>query len=593
MQLQKVKKIAQINKCEKVEKTLERLKAAFNRMNLKYEYASREFFQGSSIFSSSLTWVGLNFETNGKGLSCKLTMASAFAEMAERISSRLHFKQITDYGADSKYKELIHKFRTFKYLKGYFYGSAKDDSFLAIEDLLKNIKISKKNIDIIKKQEISKHWVNGYSLTRDREIKVPLLLIKKISGSNGLASGNRIEEAIAQGACEIFERYVKIKIVKQKMIVPTIDKKSIRDKKIQELFGILDDANIETIVKDFSLGNEFPCIGILFINKNLKNTKNPINKAVNYKRLFVGASFNLKEALTRCIAEYAQGYTLDGFKRNKVFDIIYSDWFKAQGILYKTEDNFNNFDRSGVFTGDLMFLKKGKKKNFHSIAFRKSSDFLDDITQIKEICANNNIECIFVDQTHPVLQFPVVRIIMPGFDNVLSYRNYAKNVKNITESSSIFLSEYIEDDSWYKSKQGINKVIKKIEKHIEEEPFALSISTLGFNNRKINLIELLASLYVVVGKFTKAAVCFRILSKNYPGESEVYSRLEALSKRKEKDAVIKILGRLKGCYRFLISSLRKNPLVEWCDEPCENQCSKYYEQEVVRVIKTFFNPPQC
>ena len=51
---------------------------------------------------------------------------------------------------------------------------------------------------------------------------IPYRFIALIYGSNGMASGNTIEEAMVQGLSEIFERYVNYKIINGEVVPPAI-----------------------------------------------------------------------------------------------------------------------------------------------------------------------------------------------------------------------------------------------------------------------------------------------------------------------------------------------------------------------------------
>lgn len=51
-----------------------------------------------------------------------------------------------------------------------------------------------------------------YNISEKRAELLPEELIKFLNGSNGLCAGNSPEEAITQGLCEIFERYIRKEI---------------------------------------------------------------------------------------------------------------------------------------------------------------------------------------------------------------------------------------------------------------------------------------------------------------------------------------------------------------------------------------------
>jgi ribosomal protein S12 methylthiotransferase accessory factor len=116
---------------------------------------------------------------------------------------------------------------------------------LRIEDLLVNeTHLTNEDIKSIKDSEMCRHWVDGYSLLKRENIKVPINFVNYIHGSNGMAAGNVLEEAMIQATCEIFERYVQIRVIKPEKSVPTIDRDSIKNPFIQELIQFYEKHNI-------------------------------------------------------------------------------------------------------------------------------------------------------------------------------------------------------------------------------------------------------------------------------------------------------------------------------------------------------------
>jgi hypothetical protein len=81
--------------------------------------------------------------------------------------------------------------------------SAHQDSVpnpLRIEELLTHVATATpRALARIKALEHARRWVDGYSLIRERDLKVPLEYIHGISGTNGLAAGNTIEENSGPG----------------------------------------------------------------------------------------------------------------------------------------------------------------------------------------------------------------------------------------------------------------------------------------------------------------------------------------------------------------------------------------------------------
>jgi ribosomal protein S12 methylthiotransferase accessory factor len=54
-----------------------------------------------------------------------------------------------------------------------------------------------------------------------------------------MAAGNTLEEALIQAACEVFERYTQIQIIKPERRVPSIDKNSLKKQPAEVYDGLL------------------------------------------------------------------------------------------------------------------------------------------------------------------------------------------------------------------------------------------------------------------------------------------------------------------------------------------------------------------
>jgi hypothetical protein len=70
---------------------------------------------------------------------------------------------------------------------------------------------------------------------------------------------------------------------------------------------------------------------------------------------------------------------------------------------------------------DISFLERGETKPYQPA--KVYNRLLDDIESVKSICSTLNTDCIIVYQTHPVLWFPVVRVIIPGISDSLPFLN--------------------------------------------------------------------------------------------------------------------------------------------------------------------------
>ena len=407
-------------KCDSPENTVARIQAALSRVGLKLAWTN------GAQFSEHLRWArimcaDIHLATNGKGISEAMTAASAYAEFAERLSCPSQWP-VTPMSLTFTAPGLA--FVHYAWVDGYV--SAHQDELheehLWVEELLADeTYLRPHDLDAVKTCEMMQHWVNGYSLLRERTVKVPLIFAGYIGGSNGIASGNTIEEAILHGACEVFERFAVREIVKG-TVLPTIDAETVFDESdapaavtgseayaewkaqcrevIRQCVDFFTAHNIEVIFKDLSLGGVLPCVGLLTVNHNL-----PTN-LIEYRILQPGASFCVEEAILRCFTERVQGRVDFGVK--------------VGGEVTDEVLDFDSFLRESICQKDLSFLEQGETVPLKRF---QCGELLPEIEAVKSICKEFNTDFIVVDLTHPVVDFPVVRVIMPRLSDTVLFSN--------------------------------------------------------------------------------------------------------------------------------------------------------------------------
>jgi ribosomal protein S12 methylthiotransferase accessory factor len=397
----------EFGKTDTPENTVRNIAAGFDRMG--YDIRYMPFPVSDRIHWSQIGIDPIDLKCQGKGLTPALCQASAHAELAERFSGGLFFQAFEEkvrFNMPALYSRQVNRFLNFEWLDGYI-DSHQDDlkeEHLAIETLLRHQPhLSSVDIDRIKDSRMARHWVDGYSVVQDKTVKVPLNFVTYINASNGMAAGNTLEEAIVQATCEVFERHTQIQIIKPEQRVPTIDKATLGNGRLAPILAFYESQNVEVIVKDFSMGGRFPSIGALFINHNLRPGR------LEHKILVPGVSFNTEEALSRCLTEYMQGRgTLSMPRPDLDRPVVHRSRLSNLYLLFKC----------CISQKDISFLEEGE-----TVAYRdsRSEDLLSEIEAIKTICRSLDTDFIVVDLTHPVLKFPVVRVVLPGISDFLPF----------------------------------------------------------------------------------------------------------------------------------------------------------------------------
>jgi len=342
-----------------------------------------------------------DFRSMGKGTRPEFAHAGALAEGAEWLTAR----EVDE-------------------LPGYVAGRQREiENPLPIEDLVPHIATATPPvIDRIKQMDEAMHWVDGWSLIDERPVKVPIEYVRHISGPNGKATGNFLEEAIVHATNEIFERRAHVTVLKNRMVVPTIDPETIEHALIRDQIGFIRSKGIEVILKDLSFDGVLPCVGVYFFDPH-------IPEDVQFHHFFkVGAAFNREEALTRAFTEYTQGRRHDDFLDP---EIEAAGWEEELARLLepdfrrlKTQGNdCDNFLSSFMFGmvpyRDASFLREGEIVPFDR--GENYRDCLDDIAHAGSICKALGKDYLFVDLTDAEVGFPVVQVVIPGYSDVLPF----------------------------------------------------------------------------------------------------------------------------------------------------------------------------
>lgn len=303
--------------------TVKRARAIMESFGFDLQY--EETFTGiGNCYSSRLSLIppGHNLlGTNGKGMTRELCMASAYGEMMERFSNAamngLHL-------FDPEFNEICGD-------QGKFYSLTAKEQPDCIRKFKERICATMPEPQIGTKEEIlnlqlSELTTDGdhipsypfYSVRKKKVEYLPLNLIRTFTGSNGMAAGNTIEEALVEGISEIFERYSQELVIDKGLSLPEIPRSELE--KFPHILKIIDeierDGNYSVMLLDASLGKGLPVICGICIHKNTGKL------GVKF-----GAHPKMAVALERIFTEGMQGRTLEKFSHmNSItFDNDYAE----------------------------------------------------------------------------------------------------------------------------------------------------------------------------------------------------------------------------------------------------------------------------
>ena len=242
--------------------------------------------------------------TNGKGASKESALCSALGEFIERLNCNFFYND-QFLGEEIANSEFVH------YPNEKWFQLTDDDSLpegilddytLSIynpEDELCGSHLIDTNSGNVERGICSIPYV---SHSDGETVYFPSNLIENLFLSNGMSAGNNFAEAKVQCLSEIFERAVKRQIIEQELVLPDVPE-AILAKYPSIVAGIkgLEEQGFPVVVKDASLGGQFPVMCVTLMNP----------KTGGVFASF-GAHPSFEVALERSLTELLQGRSFEG-----------------------------------------------------------------------------------------------------------------------------------------------------------------------------------------------------------------------------------------------------------------------------------------
>lgn len=384
------------------------------------------------LFSLTLATVDFPHRVQGKGINEKYALASAYAELIERLQNVSVL-----FGKNSIKKLNLPDQTTFNYM------SFKENNEHVYQALFPKNKYSESRINEHIKSLSDIYNVSYYCVNNDSMASLPERLLVASTGSSGMCAGNTGEEAIIQGICEIFERFALKKIYYSNPDLPDIPRAMFKNYTVCSSFiEGLENRGFEVIIKDCSFGGRYPVVGVF-----LKKDNSCIFK--------LGASPHFSIATERCFTEIFQGRALNSIEpllmpldndTNIKNDISEQEKYWREQF-YKTA----TFD-SGVLRS--VILKKNIRFNENHLYTFDSLSSKSALIQLYNRSIKH--ETIYIRDTS-FLGFPTFYIFMPAF-SVLYYLDFNSikltekeklvkiffNLENISEQERLYLNQVLQ-----------------------------------------------------------------------------------------------------------------------------------------------------
>lgn len=398
-----------ILKDDEPKNTVEKIKKILKTLNINLEenfYVDNDCNAPISLrLNIKNNW---HLGTNGKGTSKENALASAYAEFIERLQNLFLFDDYNDVVYLVPDKTKVEKTVNFdnENLEKYF-----NKKLLIHKKLKKNNEFYDEN-----------YLFPFFSIKEQKNYNIPYNILVRTKGSNGMAAGNTMEEALVQGLSEVCERYALKKIIEGELLLKEIPKESyLKYENIKKMILYYENNGFKIYIKDATLNGKVPVVCTII--EDIKN---------NIFCPSFGAHPSFPIAIERTLTEFAQGMMLSKFRK---YNFIGYSFYSKEKLKYTSKQNIYK----ALFMHKVAFEKIPKfEKQFFD---NNISSVIPDNTFILENKKYNNKELLsfltnrilkFSDDIYirdvSFLGFPSVDIFIPNITDIAEYNE--KNIKN-------------------------------------------------------------------------------------------------------------------------------------------------------------------
>ncbi|XQW84016.1 OsmC domain/YcaO domain-containing protein [Thalassotalea piscium] len=376
--------------------------------------------------------------TNGKGSSKESALCSALGEFIERLNCNFFYND-QFLGQDIANSDFVH------YPNEKWFTLEADDALPSgiLDEHCREIYDADGELR-------GSHLIDTNSGNSDRGIcSIPYVrhsdgetvyfpsnLIENLFLSNGMSAGNNVNEAKVQCLSEIFERAVKRQIIEQEIVLPDVPQ-NVLEKYPSILAGIqgLEEQGFPVVVKDASLGGQFPVMCVTLMNP----------KTGGVFASF-GAHPSFEVALERSLTELLQGRSFEGLND------VPKPTFNSMAVS-EPENFVEHFiDSTGVIS--WRFFSANHDYSFCEWDFSGTNEqeceqlfgILKDLGKeayIAEFSDLGSVCRILVPDYSEV--YPVEDLIWDNTNKALQYRADILNIHSLTDDQLVKLFDRLED----------------------------------------------------------------------------------------------------------------------------------------------------
>ena len=215
------------------------------------------------------------------------------------------------------------------------------------------------------------------------------------SNTNGLASGNILDEAILHGMLEVIERDAWSIFELTHKNYAQIDIESIESELILDIINKFESEGIKIKLMDFTADIKIPTIAA--------SADDTITKDAGLLTLGMGTHLDPEVAILRALTEVAQSRAtqINGARE----DTVRADFAREAG--YERMKRINKY----------YFKDEEEKISLSDIENKSTSSITKDIEIVKnELTANDIEKILYVDLTRPEIDVSVVRVVIPEME---------------------------------------------------------------------------------------------------------------------------------------------------------------------------------
>ncbi len=381
--------------------------------------------------------------TNGKGATKESALASALGEYIERLNCN-HFYNDQFWGEDIANAAFVH-YPDERWLK----PGPKDKLPAGILDQhclqiynpdgeLRGSHLYDTNSGNVERGICALPYVRQ---SDGETVYFPSNLIDNLFLSNGMSAGNTLAEAQVQCLSEIFERAVKREILEGEIALPDVPPDVLaKYPGIQAGIQALEEQGFPVLVKDASLGGEFPVMCVTLMNPRTGGVFASF-----------GAHPSFEVALERSLTELLQGRSFEGLND------LPRPTFESNAVTEPNNFVEHFIDSSGVVSwrffsakADYDFVEwdfSGHGENSNADEAATLFDILDDMGKEVYMAVYDQLGAtacrILVPGYSEV--YPIEDLIWDNTNKALSFRADILNLHRLDDASLAALLERLED----------------------------------------------------------------------------------------------------------------------------------------------------